>query len=74
MDQYYINGLSKKYIFWGNQKLMLISYNILFTQSLFSENTIHDYVYVSKVKMSVKLTWQQIEKQNILILYRGECS
>ena len=53
---------------------MLISYNILFTQSLFSENTIHDYVYVSKVKMSVKLTWQQIEKQNILILYRGECS
>ena len=52
VDQH-IDGFSKKKIFCGNQKLMsLISYNILFTQSLLSENAIRGYVYdVSKVNL-----------------------
>ena len=44
----------QKIIFCGNQKFMsLISYNILFTQFLFSENAIRGYVYdVSKVNLA----------------------
>ena len=44
----------RKIIFCGNQKFMiLISYNILFTQFLFSENVTRGYVYdISKINLA----------------------